>query len=90
MYVSALMKKGLLCSAWRESMRRGDGERLIAHWKYFFPQMKRNGHRNYALLHFDMVAKLGTKLTERQAHEAVHNRCINMNVGQAKTHQMTL
>ena len=59
------------------TVREGDGRRVYALWKYDFLLFKEYNHKNYSILAFDLVAKKEPMVSEREAHQLIHNRFIN-------------
>ncbi|KAK3098063.1 hypothetical protein FSP39_015784 [Pinctada imbricata] len=64
--------------------RSGDGTRILRHWKYAF-LLYHNAHKvKYRLEAFLLLAGILALFTERQQHQVIWNRFINLNGGVGK------
>lgn len=62
----------------QDSIREGDGERVLHCWRYLMLIFKATGHRNYALEAFRTLAHLEWILPERQAMQLKYSRFVNV------------
>ena len=80
-YVCHLLQRGILDMCRHDATREGDGMRLYVLWKNDLLLLKKANHTNYSILAFMFVAQYEALLNERERHQLIHNRCVNVNGG---------
>ena len=66
---------------YRDSIREGDGLRVMQVWKFMLPIFRATSRRNYAIEAFHTLVNV--KLLPRQAHQAIWSRFVNLQNKQA-------
>ena len=76
-YARELVSLGLLYMNYRDSIREGDGLRVMQVWKFMLPIFRATSRRNYAIEAFHILANVKL-LPPRQAHQAIWSRFVNL------------
>lgn len=76
-YASAVLKDGLLLLELRDSIREGDGPRVIRCWKFMLLHWRHARHTKYSLEVLHLIAAIHSTASERIAHELIWCRFIN-------------
>ena len=77
MYACELMSFGLLYSEFKDSIREGDGGRVLRCWKFFLPIFKADGKTNYAIEAVTYLAQVSVILSPRLREQLLWSRFIN-------------
>lgn len=80
-YSSAVLNDGLLLLELRDSIREGDGVRVLRCWKFMLLYWRYAGHTKYCLEAFRLLGSVSATATPRIAHEIVWCRFINSRGG---------
>jgi hypothetical protein len=75
---------GLMLQNAEDSVKEGDGERLLRAWKFFTYIFRLKGHNKYALAGLRLIASVEGLLTPRQAHRLTWNRFAGTKKGKGK------
>lgn len=76
-YACVRLGLGLLLRNFDDSIKEGDGERILRCWKIALLIYRAYGHTKYALASFLLQASTKATLTARNAHCLVWNRTVN-------------
>lgn len=68
---------GLMLRNADDAIKEGDGDRIMALWKFFMLFWKANNSHKYALAALHLQASVKSLLTQRQTHQLIHNRTLN-------------
>ena len=77
-YASELLTLGLLLMEFSDSIREGDGERILRCWKYFLLLFKANNRTNYSIEALNLLAQIKYTLSPRMAAQLMWNRTVNV------------
>ena len=77
-YACEVLTLGLLIKEFNDSVREGDGNRIIRCWRYFLLLFKANGRTNYSIEAFNLLAQHDFLLSPRMAMQLTWNRTVNM------------
>ena len=75
-YAIDFLTMGLLWHGFHDSIRHGDGDRIVIYWKFLMVLFKEEGHFNYAKEGFGLVAQ-SLLLSPRKAAELKWCRTVN-------------
>ena len=81
-YITTVLRCGLLSELRQDSVREGDGQRMVDHWKYDFMTFFAHNHTNYSIICFEMIANINALLSPKNAFQLIHNRFVNHHGGQ--------
>ena len=76
-YAQEVCSLGLLFMNYRDSIKEGDGDRLVNCWKFMLPIFKATDRRNYAIEAFNTLVNIKI-LPPRLAHQLVWSRFVNV------------
>ncbi len=76
-YSRNLFSLGMLLMEFNDSIREGDGERVIRCWRYFLPLFKLDKRTNYSLEALMLLAQHEYLFTPRQKAQLKWSRTIN-------------
>ena len=76
-YASDLLTLGLLWHGLHDTIREGDGNKILLYWKFLVPIFRQEGHHNYAKEGFLLLAQANL-LSERKVTELKWSRTVNM------------
>ena len=77
-YGCLLLSLGLLYREFVDSIREGDGNRVLRCWKYFLLIFNATGRTNYAIEAFVLLAKYHFLLSPRKSNQLIWSRFINV------------
>ena len=77
-YTCEVLSLGLLYMNFKDSVREGDGDRVIAIWKYLMLIFKAMGHRNYAAEAFTLLSQYHLTLPPNLAEQLKWSRFVNV------------
>lgn len=77
LYAKELLSLCLLWHGYHDSIREGDGERILRYWKFLLIIFKVSNKYNYAKEAVNLLLQYYYILSERQKSELLWNRCIN-------------
>ena len=80
-YGRNLLTLGMMHRYFRDSVREGDGNRVILAWKMFLPLFKQDGRHKYALEAFMLLAQDAALLSPRMAYQLRWGRFVNTKGG---------
>ena len=83
LYAKELLSLGLMWHAFHDSIKEGDGDRILRHWKFLVVIFKSTNHRNYAKDAVNLLVQYHT-LSERQREQLLWSRCVNTHGRQGK------
>jgi len=66
----------MLWHSFHDSIKEGDGDRIIIHWKFLLKVFKASGRRNYTIEAFHLLAQI-VLFSPRKVAELKWNRTIN-------------
>ena len=72
-----VLSLGLFYFEFVDSIREGDGPRVIRCYKYLLPMFKSSNHTKYSTEIFHMFYQLYYSLSSRQSHQLMYNRFVN-------------
>jgi hypothetical protein len=81
-YASEILTLGLLLMEFEDSIKEGDGLRIIRCWRYFLLLFKSTKHVNYAIEAFNLLMQCDVMLSPRMAMQLIWSRTVNTH-GQA-------
>lgn len=76
-YANELLSLGLLYTEFVDSIREGDGLRVLRCWRFLMLIFKANNRRNYAIEAFIILAQQQFILSGRQSQQLLYSRFIN-------------
>ena len=75
-YATDLLTFSLIWHGFHDSIKEGDGNRIMKYWKFLLPIFQQTGHYNYSKEAFILLAQ--TKfLSQRKASELMWSRNVN-------------
>ena len=83
-YACARLNLGLLLRNVDDTVKEGDGERIIRCWRFFLLYYKASGRHKYALATFLLISNVTAVLSEQKSHRLIWNRTINTKGGAGK------
>ena len=83
-YATELLSLGLLWHGFHDSIREGDGERILTYWKIFVVVFKSSNNHNYAKEAVNLLYQYYYKFSDRQKSQLLWSRCINTKGYQGK------
>jgi len=89
-YSKELMSLGLLLMEFNDSIREGDGERILRCWRFFLPLFKACGRSNYAIEAFNLLFQYEYVFTSRMNQQLLWDRTVNIHGRQGKNVSMDL
>ena len=76
-YATDLLIMLLVWHGFHNSVKEGDGDRILLYWKVMLPVFQQSGHYNYAKEAFILLAQ-SHFLSERKVTELKWNRTVNV------------
>ncbi len=76
-YGKKFLGVGCLYLEFSDTIKEGDGERILRCWRYLLPSFKSSGRKNYSIETVCMLCQFEFELPPRQAQELIWNRCVN-------------
>ena len=76
-YARETLTLGMLFLEFKDSIREGDGNRVLRCWKYFLFLFRASGHVNYCIEAFNLLMQYYYTLTPRLAEQMLWGRFIN-------------
>lgn len=89
-YAKEVISLGLLLMEFIDSIREGDGERIIRCWRYFLPLFKSSGRSNYAIEAFNLLFQYEYIFTPRMKQQVMWERTVNYHGKNGKNVSMDL
>ena len=89
-YAKEVMSLGLLLMEYIDSIREGDGERLLRCWRFFLPLFKACGRKNYAVEAFNLLFQYEYVFTPRMKEQLLWDRTVNIHGRPGKNVAMDL
>ena len=89
-YAKEVMSLGLLLMEFIDSIREGDGTRIVRCWRYFLPLFKACGRKNYCIEAFNLLFQYEYAFTDRMRHQLMWERTINTHGRPGKNVSMDL
>lgn len=83
-YASALLNDGLLLLEFRDTIREGDGPRILRCWKVLLMYFQYAKHKNYQKEAFHLLAGVSAAALEHIAHQLTWSRVVNTSGGKGK------
>lgn len=77
-YAQELLTLALLYAEFHDSIREGDGLRILRCWKFLLLVFKAGCRKNYSIEAFTLLAQYHILLPERMAHQLIWSRCVNV------------
>lgn len=77
-YAREVLMLGLFLMELNDSVREGDGHRLVRCWQYLLLLFKSTNHTNYAFEAFNLLAQYHFLLPPRMAEQLIWNRTVNI------------
>ena len=77
-YAVQVLSQGLLYMEFSDAIREGDGYRIIRCWHYLMLVFRSRQRKNYCIEGLNLLAQFHFYLNERQSHELIWSRCINI------------
>ena len=77
-YTCDAISLGLLFLDFKDSVREGDGDRLLSLRKFCMPIWKAMGHKNYAAETFTLLSQYHLTLPSNLAEQLKWSRCVNV------------
>ena len=77
-YACDVLNLGLMLMEFKDSIREGDGERIIRCWRYLLPLFKVSGRKNYCIEAFTLLAQYSFLLLPRNAMQLMWSRTVNV------------
>ena len=76
-YACETLNLSLLLKEFKDAIREGDGNRVMAVWKYLFLIFKSSGHKKYSIEAFTMLSQYYFTLSPQLAEQLKWSRFIN-------------
>ena len=76
-YATELLSLGVLWHGFHDSVREGDGDRILRYWKILLVIFKSSNHFNYAKEAVNLLSQYHYNFSERQKAQLLWSRCIN-------------
>jgi L1 cell adhesion molecule like protein len=76
-YARDVLSLGVFYWEYSDSIREGDGERLLCCWRYMLPIFVNTGRRNYSIEALRLLYQHEYQFTPRQATQLLYSRFIN-------------
>ena len=77
MYAMDFLSLALLWHGFHDSIKEGDGDRILRYWKFLLVAFKSTNHRNYANEALNLLIQYHCTFSERQKAQLLWSRCIN-------------
>ena len=77
-YARQLLSVGLFYWEYSDSIREGDGERLLRCWRYMLPMFINTGRKNYSIEALRFLYQYTYVLPPRQAVQLLYSRFVNV------------
>ena len=87
-YAKEVLSMGLLLMEFVDSIREGDGERIIHCWRVFFPIFKATNRTKYSIEAFILLAQHDFNFTPRMKQQLVWEWTVNVHGCLGKKHTM--
>jgi len=75
-YAIELISLGLIWHGFHDSVKEGDGDRILLYWKFLLPIFKQTNHYNYAAEGFNLLSQV-LILSPRKVAELKWSRTVN-------------
>ena len=76
-YAMDFLTLALLWHGFHDSIKEGDGDRILRYWKFLLVAFKSTNHRNYAKEALNLLVQYHYTFSERQKAQLLWSRCIN-------------
>jgi L1 cell adhesion molecule like protein len=76
-YATNFLTHGLIYMEFSDSIREGDGQRILCCWRYLLLYFKANQRQNYSIEALNLLCQYSFLFTQRQAHQLIWSRCVN-------------
>lgn len=76
-YARELLSYGLLYKCFADSIREGDGKRILCCWKFLMLIFKAAKRKNYAIEALNLLGQYHFFLSHRQREQLLWSRCVN-------------
>lgn len=77
MYAAELLSLGMIWYGFHDSIREGDGERVLRYWKLLLVIFKSSNNHNYAKEAVNILFQYYYTFSDRQKAQLLWSRCIN-------------
>ena len=77
-YAIEVMSLGIFYLNYKDTVREGDGDRVLVCWKYLLPLFKVSDRRNYSLEVLRMLYSYYFTMSPRQKHQLLWSRFVNV------------
>ena len=77
LYASEVLSLGLMWYGYHDSIREGDGERILKYWKFLQVIFKSTNHPNYAKEAVNLLLQYYYKFSEWQKAQLLWSLCVN-------------
>lgn len=77
LYAKELLSLSLLWHGFHDSIREGDGERILCYWKLLLVVFKSTNHYNYAKEAVNILLQYYYFFSERMKAQLLWSRCVN-------------
>ncbi len=77
-YACELLSYGLFYLEFSDSIREGDGTRILRCWRYLMLIFKLGKRRNYSIEGLNLLSQFSFFFTERQRQQLIWSRCVNI------------
>ena len=77
-YACQLLSLGLLYREFSDSIKEGDGHRVLRCWRYLLLVFKASGRKHYAIEAFILLAQYHFLLSSRQSNQLIWSRFVNV------------
>lgn len=77
LYATQTLTLGLIWHAFNDAIREGDGDRVLACWKFLLVIFRVKGHRNYCKEAVTLLAQYHCLLSKRKAAQLKWSRFVN-------------
>jgi L1 cell adhesion molecule like protein len=77
-YPKDVLSTGLFYWEYSDSIREGDGDRLLRCWRYMLPIFMNTGRKNYSIEAFHLLYQHDYLLPPRQAAQLLYTRFVNV------------
>jgi L1 cell adhesion molecule like protein len=76
-YACEVLSNGLLYMEFADSIREGDGDRILLCWRFFMLIFKVTQRKNYSVEALNLLSQYHFFLSPRQKEQLIWSRCIN-------------
>lgn len=77
LYATELLSLAMMWHGFHDSIREGDGERILRYWKVLLVVFKSTNHHNYAKEAVNILFQYYHTFSDRQKAQLLWSRCIN-------------